>query len=228
MLQRGSILTSTSTTTRLMFLKAICAAVLTSLVAANLGAPSRSSPPQVGIEERVHRLGLPGDSDDLGDVQVLSETPYESVGALVRELHTIADPQRAGHDDASETEHLISTIAALRYLTGGSDFYTARGKDFCAKTKWKFGNSDEEKSRRYWLYFDRANCVTFFALWPSRYRVYLAPVDAQEEIIRQWNQWYATEGKTYRFVSPSESPEKRLLLWQCARGVYSPPPSAHQ
>ncbi len=208
-----------------MLRKAIFAAVLTTLATATLCAPSHA---QVGIEERVRRLGLPGDSDDLADVRVLSRTPYEAVGVLIRELHPIPSPQRAGLDDAPSTEHMISTIAALRYITGGSDFYTVSGKDFCAKTKWEFSGSDEEKNRRYWLYFDRPNCVSFFSIWPSRYRVYLAPLDAQEEIIRQWHQWYATDGRAYRFTSPPDSPEKRSLLWQCARAVYSPPQGTHE
>jgi hypothetical protein len=203
-----------------MLRKVTFATVLTALATATLCAPSQA---QVGIEDRVHRLGLPGDSDDLADVQALAKTPYESVGLLIRELHPIARPERAEIDDSPETEHLISTIAALRFITGGNDFYSASGKDFCAKTKWKFSGSNEEKNRRYWLYFDHPNCVSFFSIWPSRYRVYLAPLDAQQEIIRRWRQWYATDGRAYRFTPPPDSAEKRSLLWQCARAVYSPP-----
>ena len=205
----------------MMLRKIILATVLTGLASATLCAPSHA---QAGIEDRVRRLGLHGHGDDLVDVQELAKTPYESVGALIRELHPIARPERAEIDDARETEHLISTIAALRFITGGGNFYTVSGQDFCAKTTWKFGDSEEEKDRRYWLYFNRANCVSFFAIWPSRYRVYLAPLDAQRELIIKWRQWYDTEAKAYRFAPPPDSPEKTLLFWQCARGVYSPPP----
>jgi hypothetical protein len=225
MLPRAGTPILISTTINAMPQKVIFAIVLTSLATATMCAPSHA---QVGIEERVRRLGRPGDSDDLADVQVLSQAPYEAVGALIRELHPIPNPEHAGVNDAPSTEHLISTLAALRYITGGSDFYTIGGKDFCAKTKWEFGSSEGEKNRRYWLYFDHPNCVSFFSIWPSRYRVYLAPVDAQQEIIRQWRQWYATDGGAYRFTSPPDSPEKRSLLWQCARAVYSPPHDTHE
>jgi hypothetical protein len=213
----------TFTTARRMPLKLSFVIMLASLATPILRAQLYDSHSQSDLEERVRRLGLPGDNDDLADVQVLSKTPYEAVGALIRELHPIADPERSGHDDAPATEHLISTIAALRYLTGGNNFYLLTGKDFCGKTSWKFGKSEEEQSRRYWLYFDHSTCASFFGIWPSRYRVYLAPLDAQEEIIQHWRDWFAREGKAYQFTPPPDSPDKNLLLWQCARAVYWPP-----
>ncbi len=228
MSRKGIALISTFTIARGLYRGLIFAAVLGSLPIPPVGARSQKSGSNPDLEDRVRRLGLPGDSDDLADVQMLSKTPFEAVGRLLRELHPIGSPERAELDDVPETEHIISTIAALRYITGGSDFYTVGGKDFCARTSWTFGNSGEEKNRRYWLYFDHPNCVSFFAIWPSRYRVYLAPLDAQEDIIRRWRQWYAAEGKTYRYTPPPDSPEKSLLLWQCARGVYSPPPGKQQ
>ncbi|HXQ25933.1 MAG TPA: hypothetical protein VN822_05965 [Candidatus Acidoferrales bacterium] len=197
-------------------------AVTTPLLAQSFAANSGDE-----IQQRARRLGT-GDTDDLADAEELAQTPYESMGALIAELHTIPHPERAKLvQDTDAVEHMISVIAALRYITGGNDFYITGGRDFCAATEWKFGRSHEEDSRRYWLYFNNQKCVTFFAIWPSRYRVYLAPLDAQQKIISQWRRWYAEDGKSYRYKAPPESREENSLLWQCARGVYAPPKDTH-
>lgn len=176
------------------------------------------------IQQRVQHLGTAEGESDLADAEALAKTPYESVGALIGELHTIPHPENAKRiQNTAEVQHLISVIAALRYITGGRDFYLSGGKDFCSTTSWRFGDSPEETNRRYWLYFRNSKCVTFFAIWPSRYRIYLAPIDAQQDIISQWRNWYAAEGRSYEFKAIPNSQADNLLLWQCARGVYSPP-----
>lgn len=195
----------------------VCAALLAvkSIAAAEIGND---------IQERVQRLGTAEGRNDLTDAEVLAKTPYESVGALIGELHTIPHPENAKLiQNTAEVQHLISVIAALRYITGGRDFYLSGGEDFCSTTNWKFGDSAEEANRHYWLYFQSSKCVTFFAVWPSRYRIYLAPMDAQQHIISQWRHWYAAQGKAYEFKPIPNSQADNLLLWQCARDVYSPP-----
>ena len=95
-------------------------------------------------------------------------------------------------------------IRALRYLTGGMDF--------CAQSQHRFGNSEEEKNRKYWLTFAHKECLTFFALWPSRGRLYLAPLDAQKNIINQWQHWYATSGAEFKY-KPLQDPPPEKWLW---------------
>ncbi|MBZ5696264.1 MAG: hypothetical protein LAN36_12995 [Acidobacteriia bacterium] len=185
------------------------------VVTAALQAQSRPATLSDAIQRRVQRLGE-AQNDDFADAQELAKTPVESAGALVAELHAIAHPERAKEiENIPATVHVISCIQVLRFITGA--------KDFCATTQWKFGRSREEDNRRYWLYFKSPKCVTFFAIWPSRGRTYFAPLDAQQEIILQWRRWYTQEGTSYRYQPLPSAPDKILLLWQEAAGVYSPP-----
>jgi len=92
----------------------------------------------------------------------------------------------------------------LRYITGGLDF--------CSQTRHDFGNSEEEKNRKYWLTFAHKNCLTFFALWPSRDRTYVAPEDVQRNIIDQWRHWYSSFGTAYDY-KPLQNPLPEKWLW---------------
>jgi hypothetical protein len=50
--------------------------------------------------------------------------------------------------------------------------------------------------------------VEFFGTWMSRDRVWVAPEDAQNEIIRQWKQWFARHGNSHRYES-----NRRVESW---------------
>lgn len=155
------------------------------------------SPP---IRKLVTRLGIPG-NNDMEDVKRLSRTPYASAGELISQLHTIKDPDKTivGYGSI-RFNHLIWAIAALRYITGGMDF--------CASTKWKLASQNNESYRSYWLHFSDKNCVTFFSVWPSRDQYYVAPIDAQKQIIKAWKHWYIKKGKTFNYkplVNPMPS-----------------------
>ena len=84
---------------------------------------------------------------------------------------------------------VIWSIRALRYLTG---------QEFRARTEHVFGNSDSEQTRKDLLTSHGKRTVSFFAEWMSRGSIYVAPGDAQREIIRQWRAWHAAHGKTWQ------------------------------
>jgi hypothetical protein len=157
--------------------------------------PPASTAPQ---RELIAHLGM-HDAKNVEYVKELSKTPYISVGLLISQLHTVSHPDRAITGDGNtDFNHLVWVIAALRYVTGGMDF--------CAPTGWKFAISGEEAKRSYWLHFANKDCVTFFAVWPSRDRYYIAPLDAQQSIIDTWHQWFATKGKMFTY-RPLSNPE---------------------
>lgn len=180
--------------------------ILTAGLCALMATARGPSVQEASLDKMVQRLGLPGNRD-LADVRKLAETPSASVGLLVSQLHTVRNPQRTvvGYG-STDVNHLIWVIGGLRYITGGMDF--------CAPTSHRFGKSGEEAYRSYWLHFANKNCVTFFAVWPSRGRDYFAPLDAQKTIIRAWQQWYAREGSRYDY-----KPLVKAQSWQWLEGV---------
>ena len=141
-------------------------------------------------EERIARLGAPG-NDNIADVKLMAENPSANAGLLVAALHTIPDTEQFARADDPTMEHALWMVRALRYLTGG--------KDFRARTHHKFGSTEEEQNRKYWLTFEGRPDVAFFAYWMSRNRWYIAPLDAQNEIIAQWRRWYADSGKQFDY-----------------------------
>jgi hypothetical protein len=154
------------------------------------------------LNAEVKTLGRGG--DDFKIVEHLSTRPQQSVQLLIDELHTVEGGRILAADNKPEPEHILWCIRALRYLTGGMDF--------CGKTGYHFGTSDLEKNREYWLHFKSKSCVPFFAMWPSRGSEYIAPPDAQREIIRQWKGWLASEGKAFHYT-PLKDPKPEAWLW---------------
>jgi len=192
----------------------LCGALAVFSPWAALDAQTNPSAASVDIRQTVARLGG-AHNDDFADARILAKTPAESARALIASLHTIANPENAKRiQDKPAVTHAIAVLQALRYITA---------MDFCATTQWKFGDSREERNRRYWLYFDNPQCVAFVALWPSHGRFFFAPLDAQQNIIADWQSWYAHDGHSYHYPSPPDDPEKSLLCWQEAAGSYSPP-----
>lgn len=86
--------------------------------------------------------------------------------------------------------------------------------DLCAPTSHTFGKSGGETYRSYWLHFANKDCVTFFAVWPSRGRCYFAPLDVQKMIIRAWHEWYKRDAATFAY-KPLANPQS----WQWLEGV---------
>jgi hypothetical protein len=142
--------------------------------------------------------------DDLKIVETLAKTPTISTELLIGELHPIPEARILNGQKEPEAEHVLWCIRALRYITGG--------KDFCARTGHKFGSSDEEQNRKYWIYFRHETCASFFAMWPSRASEYIAPEDAQVSIIQQWKDWLAKEGASFDY-KPMRNPKPEDWLW---------------
>jgi hypothetical protein len=150
----------------------------------------------------VHDLGR--GQDNVKIVETLAKTPHLSTKLLISELHPIHESRILNGEDKPDVEHVLWCIRSLRYVTGG--------KDFCAKTKHKFGSSEEERNRKYWIYFRHQTCASFFAMWPSRGSEYIAPEDTQKEIIDKWKDWFAKDGDSFDY-KPMHNPKPEEWLW---------------
>ena len=195
--------TSTFTTTKGMF---VCFLLSMGIVLCSARARTtsgESAQREGSVAESVQRLGVHG-NDDFADVKRLAETPATSMRLLVEALHPIPEMSISASQNIPSAEHGLWMIRALRYLTGGKDFY--------AITKHKFGGLQEEQYRKYWLYFGHQNGVSFFAMWPSRGIEYIAPEDAQREIISKWRNWFTTNGSSFHY-EPLHNPKPSQWLW---------------
>lgn len=115
--------------------------------------------------------------------EVLWRHPVRATEILVAMLA----PVRAGIYENGRHPPVVWHLRALRSLTG---------LNFRGSTKALL-DEDEE----HWLRVAPDGSVEFFGTWMSRDRVWVAPEDAQTEIIRQWKQWFATKGKSHPYVS---------------------------
>ncbi|MEP7355478.1 MAG: hypothetical protein ABI824_19790 [Acidobacteriota bacterium] len=140
------------------------------------------------VEDLVKELGQ-SDGSDVQRVQQLAERPALAAKLLISQLHLVKPARVLASEKDRDTEHVLWSIRALRYLTGG--------KDFCAATSYRFGSSELEVNRKYWLMLDGRTCLPFFAMWPSRGSDYIAPADVQTKIIDQWRKWFAKEGASF-------------------------------
>jgi hypothetical protein len=155
-----------------------------------------------GLSDEIKKLGRGW--DDFKIVEELAKTPQISTRLLVSELHPISETRILNGQEDQDAEHVLWCIRALRYLTGG--------KEFCAKTDHRFGSSEEEQRRKYWIYFHHKTCASFFAMWPSRGSEYIAPEDAQKVIIEKWRDWFAKEGDSFDY-KPLHDPKPEDWLW---------------
>jgi hypothetical protein len=135
-------------------------------------------------------------TDLLPIMKKLAINPRISTGLLIDSLHVISNPSNSGEEDP-EAMHVQIIIGALAYLTGGMEF--------CSTSKHEFDTTDTEKSREHFLRYKYGDCLTFFAVWPSRGRLYIAPIDAQESIIKKWRDWYSTKGKDFKYIPLPDS-----------------------
>lgn len=204
MFLRETTLSLTSTITKRNVLHIVLTVLLAPVAVAQGASLNQAGQPT--LQREVRQLGLPG-NDDFADVKKLARTPAASTGFLISQLRVLEHPERTIVGEGNpQVEHVLWSIRALRYITGGMDF--------CAPTKWRFGESGEEAYRSYWLHFGDNSCVTFFAVWPSRGRCYVAPQDAQRKVISAWERWYASESKNYDY-RPLVNPKS----WQWLEGV---------
>lgn len=102
---------------------------------------------------------------------------------LIKDLKTTKVKKLLNDDQGllknKETMHTIWCLRALKYLTG---------QEFSANTKHVF-----KKSEELWKYWTSLKAplgkYTFFGVWMSRNSIYIAPIDVQRSVIRQWKAW---------------------------------------
>lgn len=150
------------------------------------------------IEDLVEHLGP---STTVQQVKLLRKEPRRAVDLLMSNLVPISEERIASGSEESHSHamRVIWSIRALRYLTR---------QEFRARTSHAFGNSDYEQTRKDLLTLHGKKTVSFFAEWMSRGSIYVAPKDAQQEIIRQWRAWHVTHGKKWQL-----GPEPDLNDW---------------
>jgi hypothetical protein len=128
-------------------------------------------------------------------LEQLARCPQEAVSYLVNELHEVPEEvikpdELAEHPD---TMHVIWCIRVLRYLTDGMKFAgkTARFDEYNEKLGGlPIGKEKDE--------------VYFFSVWMSRDILYIAPKDAQADVIKKWKEWYANHAENFDFKSSKD------------------------
>lgn len=127
---------------------------------------------------------------------IIAKTPDLFIPELIRQLET-TDEKMVTPSEKNvklEAQNNIWRIRALRYLTCGLDF--------SATTTYRPTKEDVQGDYRYWVAGSRASSepdappaeVWYFHTWMSRDIAYIAPRDAQEEIVRKWKHWLPTNG----------------------------------
>ena len=170
--------------------------------ACNATAGPRRTAPDNEMSREVKSLGVDS-RNNFQIVRRLARRPYEAVPLLIAELHPVTETRIRADENPPDSEHVLWCIRALRYICSG--------KDFCAKTHYTFSGAPQEKNRKYWLYFRHHTCVSFFAMWPSRGTTYIAPQDAQNQIIVKWRAWLR-ENPHHKYV-PLRGARPEQWLW---------------
>jgi hypothetical protein len=157
---------------------------------------------QPDLATTISQLGLRENFDYHFEFEILMSAPSEAAGLLVDELRVIepvpefVSPLQVVDSEANRAAlHVVWCLRALRYITGGLDFR--------APTTHQFGS--EERFREQWLRkgsFD--STVSFFGTRMSTDTVYIAPTDAQEQIIQKWRTWCKEDGANYQFRAAKE------------------------
>ena len=169
------------------------------LIAVTLLSATASQAPECEPSDRVNHaiaaLGRPN-AAPAEQLSILAGEPAAAVCHLIRSLHVVRDTHVVGYEQEkhADTMGVIWALRALRYLAGCREFRAPTAQN---PAKW-------EELRREWLLRDatgaplrawkRTDRVPFFATWMSRDSVFIAPPDAQAEIISEWRRWYRDTG----------------------------------
>ena len=133
------------------------------------------------IRGAVKTLGIDDSDYVYRKLEILETNPDSAARFLIEELKPIrgveayAPEQYVKH---KKDAHVIWCIRALRYLFG---------VDFAGHTKHVF--TPRESIRVQMTQVDSGK-FSFFGVRMSHDIVYIAPVDVQQEIIREWRDWY--------------------------------------
>jgi hypothetical protein len=136
--------------------------------------------PQRDIHQIVHCLGINDSSTIYQDLEFLTNRLDSSVALLVSELDTIQNLTKVSPEEVkrySKAHHIVWCVRALRYLTG---------IDFTGRTKYVFQSG--EGVRKKLLQVDKGE-YSFFAVRMAHDTIYIAPIDVQIAVIRQWKAW---------------------------------------
>jgi hypothetical protein len=122
------------------------------------------------------------------ELKELLKEPRGSTCWLIRNLKEV----NRSHLKLPETRKSrpVWAIRALRYVTGCTDFRARLPSD-------KMPNPDSTRGQ--FVLRDNASKVAFFGTSMSSDSVYLAPPEAQRQIIASWQKWYDTEASTFNF-----------------------------
>jgi hypothetical protein len=178
----------------------VCTFVIGLLVVLGVRASPTELTRGIPIAKLVKALG--SDGEDLQRIKLLAQQPVESARLLVAELHPVTGVRILSYEPRArweETLHVIWCLHALRYITGGLEFR--------ARTAHDFGSGEIEERRKWFVggeQFRKDRSVRFFGVWMSRDSTYIAPRDAQIEIIRKWKASNAQHGKTFAYVDPTQ------------------------
>jgi hypothetical protein len=149
-------------------------------------APSPLDAKQGGlIASRVRALGP---STSVEDLEFFEADPVLAVEQLVMQLKPISGRSISidKQEFHAEEMRVIWTIRALRYLTG---------MDFDGTTV----NRNWDSDRAHFLERTEGNTVKFFGVWMSRDYTFVAPRDAQLQIIAKWKDWAKLQAQKHAY-----------------------------
>jgi hypothetical protein len=116
-------------------------------------------------------------------LEIFYRHPEEAAGILISELRPI---KRGRYPDGQHPQ-VVRMIRALRSLTGLDFRGTSTARLSADETHFLEAKKNGE--------------VRFFGTWMSRDCDWVAPKDAQIEIIKKWCAWFAQHGHGYAYVN---------------------------
>ena len=170
------------------------------------GCSPQTTSPAAMPSDLVSVLGHQDAERDFQTIERLASTPRESAIALVDALQEVNPVEGYESEMPVHDQAVIQKIRALRYVTGGLDFCSTAGNLNNLRTEL------EPELRSYWLRFRHRDCAAFFAIWPSRDMIFVAPAEAQREIIAKWREWAETEAASYSF-KPLSNPAPETWIY---------------
>lgn len=126
----------------------------------------------------------------------LAQKPQKAICALVKQLNSTREQEVAPQDweRKIQAKTQVWRIRALRFLTCGLDF--------TATIPYRPNTKKDPEDYWYWVGGEGTWKMkpgapveaSFFHTWMSRDIDFIAPVEAQKDIIRQWREWLVTNG----------------------------------
>lgn|GEM_PF-2932708 len=155
------------------------------------------------LRQAVQQLGLSADAS--AGFDLLAQEPREAVSMLVSELHSIPRGHYTEGKKTPAEKHIVGCLRALHYLTGVT--YSAPSRAKLTADEKQFLDFDKQMHDS-----NPDHKLHFFGVWMSRNADYLAPVDAQKEIIKAWRRFQATQGASFTY-KPSRPAKDCMDDW---------------